>query len=161
MRGLARELECQPAALYHYVRSKDHLLEAVAGLAERKLTAAMFSVASDIVDTRAHETARLAVDAFLRFAGEDPNSWEILFLHTATSCAGRRARLKLERRLASLMCRGEKTDEDRANAAASARLIMTVAIGEAAIRVCRPALIRCELSAAQIVDLLLRRTHEG
>jgi len=160
MRGLARELECQPAALYHYVRSKENLLEAVAGLAERKLTAAMFTAAAGIVHERGHETVRQAVDQFLRFAGEDPNSWELLFLHPATVSVGRRARVRLERRLASLMDCAERTDINHANAAASAKLMMTVAIGEAAIRVCRPGLIGCELSAAQIVELFRQRAHE-
>lgn len=161
MRGLARELECQPAALYHYVRSREYLLEAVAGLAERKLTRAMFTAATGIVNERTHEIVRQAVDAFLRFASEDPNSWELLFLHPATASVGRRARLTLERRLASLMDGGERTDQDRAHAAASAKLTMTVAIGEAAIRVCRPALTSCQVSPEQIVDLFLQRTHEG
>jgi len=161
MRGLARELECQPAALYHYVRSRERLLEAVAGLAERKLTAAMFGAAAGIVDNRAHDTVRQAIDAFLQFAAEDRNSWELLFLHPATARVGRRARLTLERRLASLVDCGERSDENRANAAASAKLTMTVAMGEAAIGVCRPGLTSCELSPEQIVDLFLQRTHEG
>jgi AcrR family transcriptional regulator len=162
MRGLARELECQPAALYHYVRSREYLLEAVAGLAERKLTRAMFTAATGIVDERAQKRVRQAVDAFLRFASEEPNSWELLFLHPATASAGRRVRLTLGRRLASLMAEcGESTDENRANAAASAKLTMTVAIGEAAVRVCRPGLTGCELSPEQIVDLFLQRTQEG
>ncbi len=161
MRGIARELECQPAVLYYYVRSKKHLLEAVANGVERRLTAAMFVVASGIADNRAHETVRQAVDAFLRFASEDPNSWELLFLHPAASSVGRRVRLALERRLASLVDSGERTDKIRANAAASAKLTMTVAMGEAAIRVCRPALIGPGLSARQIVDLFHQRTNEG
>ena len=161
MRGLAREVGCQPAALYHYVRSKEHVLEAAAGLVERELTAAMFAAATSAVGERAHEIVRQAVDAFLRFASEDPNLWELLFLNPATASVGRRARLTLERRLASLMAEcHERTDEYRANAAASAKLIMTVALGEGAIRVCRPSVIGYELSASQIVDLFCPRTLE-
>jgi hypothetical protein len=56
---------------------------------------------------------------------------------------------------------GERTDKIRANAAASAKLTMTVTMGEAAIRVCRPALIGPGPSARQIVDLFHQRTNEG
>jgi len=161
MRGLARELECQPAALYHYVRSREHLLEAVAGIAERKLTAAMFPAMTGIVDERAHETARQAVEAFLRFAGEEPHSWELLFLHPATARIGRRTRATLERRLASIIAAcGNRTDDNRASAAASAKLTVTVAIGEAAIRLCRPGLLGPAASAEQIVELFLQRPEE-
>lgn len=157
MRALADELGCQPAALYHHIQSKEQLLEAVAGLAEERLTGAMFNAATSF-DERAQDNVRQAVDTFLRFASEDPNSWELLFLHPATVSVGQRARVTLERRLASLMDSGERTAENHANTLTSAKLTMTVAMGEAIIRVCRPGLTGCELSGAQIVELCRQRT---
>ena len=155
IRTLSRELGCRPSALYHYVRSRQHLLAAVARLAAQRLTGAVRVAASGTVDKRADETVERAVGAFLRFASEDRNSWELLFLCPATSNIGRRTRLIIERRLASLLTQsGERIDERDALAAAAAKFALTVAMGEAAIRVCRPGHLGPELSAAQIVDLL-------
>ena len=120
----------------------------------------MCTAATGVSDERADDTVEHVVDAFLRFASDDNNSWELLFLYPATSSVGRRTRLIIERRLASVMARrGQRNDGHSPHAAVAARLTMTVAMGEAAIRVCRPGWIGLELSAAQIADLFRQPTH--
>jgi hypothetical protein len=135
-------LGCQPAALYPYVQSKGHLLDIVAQLVERKLTRAMFPVATSATGDGAQDKVVQAVEAFLRFARQESNLWELLFVYAGAARVGQRARLALERRLASaLEHRSVTADAARINAPASARLIVTVAIGAGVIRVCRPGLI--------------------
>jgi hypothetical protein len=117
----------------------------------------MFPAPTGRGDKPAQEAVSQAIEALLQFASDDPHSWELLFLHPTNASGGRRTRVTLEGRLASLVAEcGAMTDDNSASAAGLAKLAMTVAIGEAAIRVCRPGLIGCQPSAGQIVGLFLQ-----
>ncbi len=156
MRGLARRLGCQPATLYHYFSSKEAILQTVAVDTGQRLIEAMFGKEARIADLPACTQVCKSIEAFLTFASQEPNLWELLFLDARTANEGLRARLEIERRLTDPVDACRSTNHvATGSAAASARAIVAITIGEVAGRVCRPWLIGSTRSARQITELFL------
>ncbi|MGE3490113.1 MAG: TetR/AcrR family transcriptional regulator [Vicinamibacterales bacterium] len=156
MRQLARRLGCQPAALYHYVSSKEAILQAVAAQAAHKLIEAMFGNEARIADLHACTQVCKVIEVFMTFASQEPNLWELLFLDARAANEGQRARLEIERRLTDPVAACRVTNQvATGSAAASARAIVAITIGEVAGQVCRPWFSGPARSARQIAELFL------
>ena len=156
MRELARRLGCQPAALYHYFSSKEAILQAVAVQTAHRLIEAMFGNEARIADLHACTQVCKGIEIFMTFASQEPNLWELLFLDARAANEGQRARLEIERRLADPVAACRLTNQvSTGSAAASARALVAITIGEVASQVCRPWFGGPARSARQIVELFL------
>lgn len=160
MRELARRLGCQPAALYHYFASKEAILEAVAVQTAHRLVEAMFGEAARLADLHACTQVCKVIETFMTFAREEPNLWELLFLDARAANEGQRVRLDIERRLTAPIdtCR-LANQVTSGSAAASARAIVAITIGEVAGQVCRPWFSGPARSPKQIAELFLGAIH--
>jgi AcrR family transcriptional regulator len=156
MRELARRLGCQPAALYHYFSSKEAILQAVAVQTAHRLIEAMFGSEARITDLHACTQVCKRIEIFMAFASQEPNLWELLFLDARAAAEGQRARLEIERRLTDPVAACRLTNRvTTGSAAASARAIVAITIGEVAGQVCRPWFGGPARSARQIAELFL------
>lgn len=153
MRELARHLGCEPAALYHYVASKEDVLAAVATEMADAFINPVIALASDRVSAQRLLVA--AVQRLLQLAEDEPHVWDLLFLDRRVAPIGCRIRLRLQDHLAALAARwADETHHPwSADSARLAAVVLTMAIGEGTLRACRPNLVGCRVSAWQIVGL--------
>ena len=156
IRELARRLGVQPAALYHYFPSKVAILQAVAAQTANRLIAAMFGSEAQGAEMHACTQVCTRIESFMTVASEEPNLWELLFLDARAANEGTQARLEIERRLTGPVAACRVTNQaTTGSAAASARAILAITIGEVAGQVCRPGFGGPARSARQIVGLCL------
>lgn len=161
IRELARRLSCQPAALYHYFPSKEAILQSVAVQTAQRLIDAMFGDAARLADLHACTQVCKVIEIFMTFASEEPNLWQLLFLDSSAANEGHRVCLEIERRLTDPIAACRLANQvTSGSAAASARAIVAITIGEVTGQVCRPWFAGPSRSPRQIAELFLGAIHD-
>lgn len=157
IRELAQELGCQPAALYHYVPSKDHLVACVAS----DVAEALIRAVVDRSEPEGPPELRLehAIAQVLGLADQEPHLWELLFLDPRTAAVGEQLRFRLREWLADQVTRWNQQIDPQSSrdSARTADVLLVITIGVGTLQICRPTFAGIRLAASTLVELVLRR----